>query len=353
MVSHSLPLLVQFEKFITASMSGKRLSSGGKRIHSGTVQNYKYTLRLLEEYETHTAQILKIGLLHRASLATLKKEKKYWSRFFQCFSRFLYSKGYSDNYVSSMFKILKSFFNYLVHDKGYVIGSYNRTFRIPLQQATPIVLSPEQLRYLILDKEFDASLSKSLKRARDIFVVGCTIGLRVSDLMNLRKTALRQTDNEISLSVITQKTSTELNIPLPDYVLEILSSYKKSAGKYLLPRLAKSNLNLQIKLLAKKAGWTYPVPKIRSYKGKMQEIRNDKGKTWLFYEHITAHTMRRTAITNLLIMQVPELLVRKISGHAPGSKEFYKYVSIAQDYLSKEVRRAFEKLVEPGGDSIF
>jgi len=43
--------------------------------------------------------------------------------------------------------------------------------------------------------------------------------------------------------------------------------------------------------------------------------------------------MRRTAITTLLIMGVPEAMVRKISGHAPGSKEFYKYVGIAQDYF--------------------
>lgn len=346
MISHSLPLASQFEKFICVSVSGKRLSPSGKRIRSGTIQNYRYALKLLEAYEAHTAQSLKISLLHRASLTMLKKDKKYWTRFFQMFSQFLYSRGYSDNYVSSMFKVLKSFFNYLIHDKGYSIGTHNKTFRIPILQASPVVLSPEQLRFLILDKAFNASLSRSLKRARDIFVVGCTLGLRVSDLMNLRKTALRQSGQEMSISVITQKTGTAINLPLPGYVVEIFNCYKKSSGKYLLPRLSKTNLNLQIKQLGKKAGWTYPLPKIRSYKGKMQEIRNARGKTWQFYEHITAHTMRRTAITTLLIMNVPELLVRKISGHAPSSKEFYKYVSIAQDYLNKEVRMAFEKLVE-------
>ena len=56
--------------------------------------------------------------------------------------------------------------------------------------------------------------------------------------------------------------------------------------------------------------------------------------------------MRRTAITTLLIMGVPELIVRKISGHAPGSKEFYCYVSVAQDYMNQEVKIAYKKLVE-------
>ena len=55
--------------------------------------------------------------------------------------------------------------------------------------------------------------------------------------------------------------------------------------------------------------------------------------------------MRRTAITSLLILGVPEQVVRKISGHAAGSKEFYKYVSIAEAYLSKEVQQAQLKLM--------
>jgi intergrase/recombinase len=56
--------------------------------------------------------------------------------------------------------------------------------------------------------------------------------------------------------------------------------------------------------------------------------------------------MRRTAITTLLIMGVPETIVRRVSGHAPGSKEFHKYVGLAQDYLNKEVKNAYQKLLE-------
>ena len=56
--------------------------------------------------------------------------------------------------------------------------------------------------------------------------------------------------------------------------------------------------------------------------------------------------MRRTAITTLLMLGVPENLVRRVSGHAPGSKEFYKYVSIAQEYLNEEVKNAYKKLME-------
>ena len=55
--------------------------------------------------------------------------------------------------------------------------------------------------------------------------------------------------------------------------------------------------------------------------------------------------MRRTAITTLLILGVPEHIVR-ISGHSPNSKEFYRYVVIAQDYLNKHVMDAYDKLAK-------
>ena len=112
-----------------------------------------------------------------------------------------------------------------------------------------------------------------------------------------------------------------------------------------MPRLSCTNLNIQVKKLAQLAGWDQPLPKMRSLRGIMIELKNNKGGSWKFYEHIAAHTMQRTAITSLLMLGVPEAVVRKISGHAAGSKEFYKYVVIAQEYLSREVKEAYKKLV--------
>lgn len=300
----------------------------------------------MQQYEEKNDLQLRIQLLHKASMRTLQVEKNYWARFFNRFSAFLYNdKGYYDHYTSSVFKVLKTFFNYLQIEKGYVVGNYHKSFRIPLQQSTPVVLQPWQLKFLICNKEFEASLNPSLKRAKDIFIVGCTVALRFSDLMNLKKTNLVQMGKETCLVLFTQKTGAEIRIPLPDYVLEIIHRNKRKTGKYILPRLACSNMNLQIKKLIKQAGWNHPLPKHISCRGKMQEIKTKTGGSWQFYQHITAHTMRRTAITILLMMGVPENIVRKISGHAPASKEFYKYVSIAQEYLSHEVKNAYEKLL--------
>lgn len=342
-----LLLSEQMHHFIKASCSGKRLNPSGKRITKGTITNYQYALDLLLEYEERYSVKVRILLLHRASVRIMQKEKNYWARFFTRFSNFLFKeKGYYDCYVNNIFKILKTCFIYLQTERAYVVGNFYKSFRIPRCQSTPVVLTPEKLRFLITDDAFNQSLRPSLQKTRDIFIFGCTVALRYSDLMSLRRSNLIQTGTETFLCIYTQKTGTEVRIPLPSYAVGIIDKYKSKTSGYLLPRLACANLNKQLKKLAKAAGWDYTLPKFISHRGKMMELKSKSGDTWKYYEHITAHTMRRTAITTLLILGVPEPVVRKISGHTPGSLEFYKYVSIAQEYLGAEVKKAYQKLLE-------
>ncbi len=63
-----------------------------------------------------------------------------------------------------------------------------------------------------------------------------------------------------------------------------------------------------------------------------------------FCDLVTSHTMRRTAITTMISMGMSEHLVRRISGHAPGSKEFYRYVEVSQKQLDNETQKVFFQL---------
>ena len=56
--------------------------------------------------------------------------------------------------------------------------------------------------------------------------------------------------------------------------------------------------------------------------------------------------MRLTAITILLILSVLEHAIRRKSRHAPGIRDFYRYIALAKDYVHNHVRKAYEKLVE-------
>lgn len=299
----------------------------------------------LEHFEERQGQKLRLSILNRSSLQVIKQEKAYWERFFFHFSNFLYQQtSCGDNYAASVFKIIRTFWNYLLIDKGLPIGHFHKKFRIPQHTYDPVVLSPSQLSFLINNSSFEESLPIWLQRTKDIFVVGCAVGLRYSDLMQLKKSNLVETPEGHYLVLHTQKTRTALQLPVPDYVLQILYKGTYKRGHYLLPRLSSTNLNVQLKMLIERAGWVYKLPKSRFYKGKLIELKNREGETYRFCDHITAHTMRRTAITTLLMLGVPEDMVRRISGHAAGSKEFYRYIQIVQEYLDVKVRVAYKEL---------
>jgi integrase len=121
------------------------------------------------------------------------------------------------------------------------------------------------------------------------------------------------------------KTQCETIIKLPDYIIAILKKYKSQKGYWLLPRYNNVILNKYIKRLAERAGFTSQIYKARDKRGLENEIiikSNSKVKNYRFCDLITTHTMRRTAITTMLCLGMPEHIVRKISGHAPGSKNF-------------------------------
>jgi integrase len=47
-----------------------------------------------------------------------------------------------------------------------------------------------------------------------------------------------------------------------------------------------------------------------------------------FCDLMSSHMMRRTAITTMLILGMPEHMVRNVSGHTDNSGSFYRYVQI-------------------------
>lgn len=342
----ALLLLPEFQKFITASASGRRLMPSGKKIRPGTIDQYRCIYGLLAEFEQLEQQPLRILILHRTSLRTIAKEKNYWKKFLKRFTDFCWrKKTYFDSYTASVLKVIKTFFNYLSIEKALPVGEFHKKFRVPVEQHNPVILSPAQLRVLITDKDFEKSLPKSLQRTKDIFVFGCTVALRCGDLMQLKKNNIQFTADGVNVVLHTQKTGTEIRVPLPGYAIDIINKYWKKTGRFVLPRLSGTNLNLQVKTLIKKAGWDYLLPKIRRRQGVPFEIKTKTGDPFRFYDHITVHTMRRTAITTLLLMGVEETSVRRISGHAPGSKEFYRYVVVVQDYLDAKIKEAHQKLL--------
>lgn len=336
-----------YGRFINDSKRGKRLQPNGKRISEGTIDNYGYTRQLLANFCREKQFELRIKLLRSLNTRQQVTEKNYWKKFYKRFTDYLYQDcGHYDNYVGQTIKNLKVFFNYLKKDLGLAIGEFHKLFYVRKEEIAIFPLMPEELNFLIYDKDFEASLTTRMKEVKDFFVFGCTVALRVSDLFSLKKSNVRINNGQYYLAVRSQKTNTDTLVKLPGYAVEIISKYPKLKNR-LLPQFNIVNLNKYIKLLLEQANFVHPVYKTREKRGKVAELKKQEGssqKAFRFCDMATTHTMRRTAITTMLSLGVPEQVVRKISGHAAGSKEFYRYVLWAQTYQDQETEKMFEKL---------
>jgi len=311
------------------------------------VDHYHYVQKSISEFEAYTQKRMEIQFVSANSAGKWQKEKRYWKRFLEDYLKYgRHSLQWSDNYLKLNITVIKSVFNFLEKTKGLPVGNFHKDFQLQTWQAPPLVIMPQRLQWLIENATFRHSLSPCLQKVLDTVIIGCTVGLRFKDLMALRPNHLEKTTGCTYLITTTSKTGTTVRIPLPLYAELIIKKYYRKTNKMLLPQLSNSQFNKQMKCLGKIAGWTEEVPKHRSIKGRKTELKSKAGKTWKFYEHLSAHTMRRTAITTLLLIGVDEAVVRTLSGHTPASREFYRYVAFVQGYLDKQVKKAHQLLME-------
>jgi integrase len=143
------------------------------------------------------------------------------------------------------------------------------------------------------------------------------------------------------------KTDCPVTIKLPQFAVDIFHKYAKGKDprQKLFPRLAVVNFNKKLRKIGALAGWTEETGKYRTRCGQRQEIKWANSRLYRFCDHLSSHVMRKTGITMLLMLGMPEYMVRKISGHTAYSKEFFRYVNFAQSYITEEIDKVHQKLL--------
>lgn len=350
MATKEYALLPLFEKFIQHSYKGKRLKPDGSRIKPQTVNNYTYVLRYLQEYEAEYDIVLRIKVSNSNNKRVFIAERNYWKKFYLQFTNFMYQKkSCYDNYVGTVIKTIRIFFNFLNKDMGIATGVFYKSFYVCREEVPIVTLLPEQLQFLINDIGFNEQLNKSLQKAKDIFVFGCTVALRVSDLFAIKFTDIERMEQHYYLPVKTIKTGVAVRIKLPPYAVAIIQKFKATSKgrKAIFPPIPRTRFNNQLKAIAEMAGWVSDMGRVRKKRGiNFKNTGRSNNETFRFCDLVSSHTMRRTAITTMLMLGMKEHVVRKISGHADNSKSFYRYVNLVQSYLDNEVDEVFGKLVE-------
>ena len=339
------PLLPLVDEFISKNNRNKRTQAGGKRLTKGTKLNYVQLRKHLSNFSSEKNFELRVWTVH-GSKRKFEQEKNYYKKLYSKFTDYLFDNcNHYDNYVGVTVKQLKTIFGWINREKGLAIGEFYKNFYKWKEDIQIIALQPEQLNFLIYDGEFHDSLSKSLRKSKDLFTFGCTTGLRVSDLFALKKTNLEKLGESYYIRQQSKKTNTATKIKLPSYAVTIVRR-NKTRGPMLFKALSNVNFNTNIKKIIELAGWDYVYPKMRNKRGKPEAIyKDEKRKThYRFCDLVSSHTMRRTAITTFLNLGMDENDVRRISGHSPGSKEFYKYVKFSQEKLDESSDFIFDKL---------
>jgi integrase len=341
-----LPLL---HKFINEIKKGKHLQKNGKKIKSSSIRNYQYLEILLVKFSNEKSFHLRFKINSSSNQKKFNDEKLYWKNFYISFTNYLYDElDHHDNYVGRVIKLLRSFFNYLINEKGLNIGFFHRKFYTPSEDVDIVVLTPERLNELIYNKEKEKQLTRDLKKVKDVFLFGCSVALRFSDLMKLERKNIEIVNDRVYIKIRSIKTDTYTKVKLPQYAIDILNKFAKVQKVRLLPKFNKVYINKKLKVIMEHYGYTEPIERTRQKRGIAVPIYKDKDrKTPLrFCDAVTTHTMRRSAITTLLSLGMNEQMVRQISGHAAGSKEFYRYVSHAQSYIDNEIDHVHKKMNE-------
>jgi len=219
-------LLRLLERFINDCKHGRRLQKNGKKLSKGTIENYTYLQNHLIEFSKKKFN-LRFRDVNKLNKREMIRERNYWKKFYKVFTDFQYHElNLYDNYVGGCIKLLRSFFNYLNIEKGMSIGTFHKNFYVRHEEIPIIVISPERLNFLIYSKEFESNLSEKLNMMKDVFVFGCTVALRVSDLLNLKPANLEYINDRVYLKVKSGKTNAFTLVKLPDYAIEIINKYR-------------------------------------------------------------------------------------------------------------------------------
>lgn len=149
--------------------------------------------------------------------------------------------------------------------------------------------------------------ARNLLVARDVFVVGCLTGQRISDYSRINKDMFVTIQGEKFIMLEQKKTKKLVYIPLDNRVRKIVSNYHGT-----LPFLQRCTVGMKIKLIAELLGWTW--------EPEFEESRIGRKYGSRFCDMISTHTARRSFATNAYKAGVPLSSIMAVTGHESEKK---------------------------------
>jgi integrase len=235
----------------------------------------------------------------------------FYYKFFDYYTAY---KGLCNNGFGKVIKVLKSILN-LANERGFntYLSYKSKDFKALREDVYNVYLSEEELLKI---KNLDLSYSKKLTHVRDLFLIACYTGLRFSDFSKLTTENFK----EEHIAIKTQKTGTDVIIPLLPEVRRIIKEYD---GK--LPKAyCNQKMNEYLKTIMQTAGFDEVIQK--SYTSGNKTIK----QTFRKWEMVSTHTARRSFATNMFKRGIPSPMIMQVTGHST-EKSFMTYIKISKE----------------------
>ena len=311
--------LFQFiEKFIGEAPS-RASEKTGKPIAKSTIQVYKNTLCLLNDFS-------------KSKRKKIDFEDIDLDFYFEFRSFLASEKEHSENTIGKYIKTLKTFLNDAT-ERGINkhLAFKSKRFKITQEQTDTIYLNKKEIEALF---ELNLSKNQRLDRVRDLFIVGCWTGLRFSDLSTLEPHHF----NEQRIKIRTQKTDQLISVPLHPFVLKIREKYKDLTNNGLPPAISNVKMNAYLKELGQMIPSLNSSFEVSFTKGaERQTVIKNK------WELLTTHTARRSFATNNFLDGVPAYSIMQITGHKTESS-FLKYIKVGSEEHAKIMSDNWNKI---------
>lgn len=291
--------LIECYEFYYEHFSKNPLPTTKSVFSDGTVRSYKTSHKLLKEFNESVYSI---------------NYDRITLNFYYDYLEFLRGKNYSNNYISKQIKNLKTIMNFAWERK------FHSNLDFKLKAFTKI---PEQVNHIYLNQEeierINAlSLTGKIDIARDLFIVACNSGLRVSDFNRLTSSNIKNYKGSKYIEIETKKTKSIVAIPVNRMINRVLTKYNGNPPPYMVEQ----KINGFLKTIGSRAGIKEKVFIKRTEGGKLITKEHFK------YNLISCHTARRSFCTNAYKSGMPTLDIMAISGHKT-ERSFYNYIKIS------------------------
>jgi len=300
-----LELLEFIDEFIDRAKREPNPNTG-KLVSTGTIKSYLGTKSVLKMYH-------ETGKSVDFESITLD-----W---YYDFTEWSNSQNYALNTLGRHIKTLKTFLNRAV-ELGLTknIDFRSRRFMVVSEDADDIYLNNDELSLL-----YHKDLTKFEKHdiVRDMFLIGCYTGLRISDFNRLKDHNIKKVNNVRMITIKNKKSGRQVALPIHPVVEQILIKH----GGIPSGKVNDTTVNKLIKDVAEWCGIDEVVYKTTT-RGNLKVEEK-----YLKHELVKSHTARRSFCTNAYLNGVDSMDIMALSGHTT-EKSFKKYIKVTPEQIA-------------------